>query len=379
MFASKLNNLTGKMEWEFLNEDYDYQQELARAGFADMLHDYERNQKYYEGLKKVIGKLKAENKHVHVLDIGTGTGLLSMMAVACGADKVTAVEAFKPMIQVAKNCLKSNGMHEKVKIIEKRSTEIIFGVDMFEKANVLVTEVFDTELIGEGAISTFTHALENLLEKDCHVIPDHAFMYVQVVESEICRDLNWLNMDGINLKIPLGDERISGDFIYDIQLTEFNKFKEIIDPTMIFKFCFSGVEPLPFSNHKIVKLTAKNNGLTHAVFMWWVLYMDKEEEIILSCAPKWAHHNPNNMQWRDHWMQAIYFPTNYLSVEKNENFSLSCNHDEYSLWFEVAKEKEILNDQEPNVTLSLVSRNRLLQINDIERNQRFLNIFKQIY
>jgi hypothetical protein len=30
------------MEWEFLKEDYDYQQELARAGFADMLHDYER-------------------------------------------------------------------------------------------------------------------------------------------------------------------------------------------------------------------------------------------------------------------------------------------------------------------------------------------------
>jgi protein arginine N-methyltransferase 7 len=186
-------------------------------------------------LKKVIGKLKAENKHVHVLDIGTGTGLLSMMAVACGADKVTAVEAFKPMIQVAKNCLKSNGMHEKVKIIEKRSTEIIFGVDMLEKANVLVTEVFDTELIGEGAISTFTHALENLLEKDCHVIPDHGFMYVQVVDSEICRDLNWLNKDGINLKIPKGDERLSGDFIYDIQLTEFNKFKGIIDPTMIFK------------------------------------------------------------------------------------------------------------------------------------------------
>ena len=30
----------------------------------------------YEGLKKVIGNLKAENKHFHVLDIGTGTGLL---------------------------------------------------------------------------------------------------------------------------------------------------------------------------------------------------------------------------------------------------------------------------------------------------------------
>jgi ribosomal protein L11 methylase PrmA len=31
----------------------------------------------------------------HVLDIGTGTGLLSMMAVECGADSVVACEVNK--------------------------------------------------------------------------------------------------------------------------------------------------------------------------------------------------------------------------------------------------------------------------------------------
>ncbi len=50
----------------------------------------------------MINKLKSENKTVNVLDIGTGTGLLSMMAVRCGADKVTACEAFKPMVNLAK-------------------------------------------------------------------------------------------------------------------------------------------------------------------------------------------------------------------------------------------------------------------------------------
>ena len=34
---------------------------------------------------------------------------------------------------------------------------------MEERANILVTEVFDTELIGEGAISTFNHAHDYLL------------------------------------------------------------------------------------------------------------------------------------------------------------------------------------------------------------------------
>lgn len=36
--------------------------------------------------------------------------------------------------------------------------------DMPERANILVTEVFDTELIGEGAIGTFHHAHERLLQ-----------------------------------------------------------------------------------------------------------------------------------------------------------------------------------------------------------------------
>lgn len=169
------------------------------------------------------------------IDIGTGTGLLSMMAVRCGADKVTACEAFKPMIDVAKKCLASNGMEKKVQIIEKRSTEIKFGVDMIQKANVLVTEVFDTELIGEGAISTFNHALNNLLEKDCHVIPDHGYMFAQVVDSSICHDLNWLNPANIDLKIPKEYENIGGNVIYDIQLSQFDSFKEISEPIKIFK------------------------------------------------------------------------------------------------------------------------------------------------
>lgn len=39
-----------------------------------------------------MAQLKARGQEVRVLDIGTGTGLLSMMAVSCGADVVTACE-----------------------------------------------------------------------------------------------------------------------------------------------------------------------------------------------------------------------------------------------------------------------------------------------
>ena len=107
---------------------------------------------------------------------------------------------------------------------------------MTERANVLVTEVFDTELIGEGAISTFSHALEHLLTSDCHVIPDNAVMYVQVVESSICHDWNWLSLDAkLNVKTPSNYENLAGDSILDVQLAQFSQFKPLTPPLEAFK------------------------------------------------------------------------------------------------------------------------------------------------
>jgi type III protein arginine methyltransferase len=171
-----------------------------------------------------------------VLDIGTGTGLLSMMAVRSGADQVTACETFKPMIQVAKKCIEANGMQNKIKIIEKHSTDISIGEDMPERANVLVAEVFDTELIGEGAIRTFKHALDNLLVKDCYVIPDNATIHVQVVESSMLYKMNWLNLDKYHIKIPQEYMTLAGDAILDVQMDQLNEFKLLSESIDAFKY-----------------------------------------------------------------------------------------------------------------------------------------------
>lgn len=201
-FKQILNPITGRSEWEPQCEDYDYHQEIARAAFADMLHDTERNQKYLKGLKIAIDKVHEQGRQAHVLDIGTGTGILSLFAVQCGADTVTACEAFRPMADCAEKIIEHNGVRHCINIIKKRSTDILVGKngDMPKRANILVTEVFDTELIGEGAIGIFTHAHEHLLESDCIVVPDSATMYAQVVDSPFTLALNMpkllANLDG---------------------------------------------------------------------------------------------------------------------------------------------------------------------------------------
>jgi type III protein arginine methyltransferase len=68
------------------------------------------------------------------------------------------------MAECAAKVIKLNGMQDKIKIVQKHSTDLKVGVDLDRRANILVTEVFDTDLIGEGAIETFRHANTHLLE-----------------------------------------------------------------------------------------------------------------------------------------------------------------------------------------------------------------------
>lgn len=64
---------------------------------------------------------RAAGEEVHVLDIGTGTGLLSMMAAKLGADTVVACEEFRPMAECAERVIRDNGYDGKIKLGETKS------------------------------------------------------------------------------------------------------------------------------------------------------------------------------------------------------------------------------------------------------------------
>ena len=48
------------------------------------------------------------------------------------------------------------------------------------RSSYIIFKVFDTELIGEGAIGTYNHANQDLLTPDRIVVPGRARMYAQV-------------------------------------------------------------------------------------------------------------------------------------------------------------------------------------------------------
>jgi type II protein arginine methyltransferase len=79
-----------------------------------MLLDHERNQAYYNTLKKVI------TSDSIVLDIGSGSGLLSMMASRLGAKSITGVERHPLLCKASREIIKNNNFTN-IDIIEDES------------------------------------------------------------------------------------------------------------------------------------------------------------------------------------------------------------------------------------------------------------------
>ncbi|KAK5642476.1 hypothetical protein RI129_008643 [Pyrocoelia pectoralis] len=401
VFTQKLNPILGENEWESQDEHYDFHQEIARSSFADMLHDTERNQKYYEAIKLAIRKMHGLGRPAKVLDIGTGTGLLSMMAVKCGADSVIACESFSPMSECAQKIVALNNYSDRIKIVNKQSLKLTVGenCDLPEKANILVSEVFDTELIGEGAIITFNHARLELLEDDCIVVPSSSLVYVQVVETPWAQNWNgfkdiYSNDGDLLVQAPIDIKNCPGTAtVHDIQLSQLSRtsFKELIPPHRVARFDWYRKDSYKFlDDSHIIPVKAISDGIAQVVFMWWELVMDTDGKIILSCAPYWAHPlreskinlTSFDVPWRDHWMQAVYYLPKYKSVKEGQDLSLVACRDQFSWWFYL---QSIGIENKNNFVIphcecglhTTHSRTKIGMINDNVRNKKYLSVIEK--
>jgi tetratricopeptide (TPR) repeat protein len=83
-----------------------------------MLNDTNRNDAFEAAIKAAVTASST------VLDIGTGTGLLAMMASRAGAAKVTGCESVGVLAQTATKNVNQNEFQDRVSIIHKRSQDL---------------------------------------------------------------------------------------------------------------------------------------------------------------------------------------------------------------------------------------------------------------
>uniref|UniRef100_A0A8C1T8T1 Protein arginine methyltransferase 7 n=1 Tax=Cyprinus carpio TaxID=7962 RepID=A0A8C1T8T1_CYPCA len=361
-FCGRANPTTGALDWVEESEEYDYHQEIARSCYADMLHDKDRNEKYYEGIRAAVSRVKARGERVVVLDIGTGTGLLSMMAVTAGADYCYAIEVFKPMAQAATCIVERNGFSDKIKVINKHSTEVTVGPDgdMQERANILVTELFDTELIGEGALPSYEHAHMHLVQAGCEAVPHRATIYAQLVESDMLwkwSQLQPIEVDGNKLLPPPAVVKCAGaPSVCDIQLSQVppESFTPLGPICTMFSVDFS--KPVSSAAQSYTaQFKAQTSGRAQVVLSWWDIDMDPDGNIVCTMAPSWNYSDPRTYPVSTGYTH-IYYVNKTFILDVINRFRPCCTCQAHLVW----------------------TRPRFGELNDEQRTESYVNALRSV-
>ncbi len=140
---------------------------VAPAWHFPMMADAARNDAYDQALRRAAPGRR-------VLDIGSGSGLLAMMAARAGAARVTTCEVVPAIAAAAREIIRVNGLTDSIALHAKRSDQLRIGHEMWARANLLVTETFSSGLLSESVLPTVEHAREHLLTPDAVVIPCRA-------------------------------------------------------------------------------------------------------------------------------------------------------------------------------------------------------------
>jgi tetratricopeptide (TPR) repeat protein len=291
---------------------------IAPIWHVPMMNERERNQAYLDGLKMAdIGSADL------VFEIGTGSGLLSMMAARLGAKAVVTCEAKRTVAGIANEVVKNNGYGNVITVLPKMSNQVVLGADLHRKADVLIHEIFSSELLNEGVLPAIEDAKARLLKPDAKIIPGRAAIMIALVGGE-----------AVGNHVHCGKS-------FGFDLSEFNKtqptkvplYREDLRPDMLsddleaFEFNFQNDSEFPAKSFEHT-LTATKDGKCYGLIQWIKLDFG---------AGLTFENHPLEPKETSNWQHLIYKFKEPVSVQKGDRLIIRALHDRSRLWFDLLK------------------------------------------
>jgi type II protein arginine methyltransferase len=290
--------------------------DVVPAWHFAMMDDHARNAAYDAAIRRVVpGK--------RVLDIGTGGGLLAMMAARAGAATVTACEAVSVIADRAREIVAQNGYSDRIDVIGRPSTELAAGRDFAQRAEVLVTETFASALIGEGILPTLEHAHQHLLTADAAIIPASGSVIGYLAGGDTLKGMLFVE------KIAGFDLSPFNDFAPAILVASLDSVPHEIlsDDVELLRFDFK-TRNFPMTN-RAMQMTATKAGICVGVAQWIRLQLDSETAYDNRPAP--------NAGYNGHWAHLVHRFSRAVHVQPGDVVSIIVRHDRLQVNVDLAE------------------------------------------
>jgi type II protein arginine methyltransferase len=291
--------------------------QLVPLWHVPMMNEHERNQAYQDGLRAIVTPEKV------VFEVGTGSGLLAMMAARLGAKKVFTCEAVPLIAETPRKIVERNGFADRITVLAKPSHAVQLGPDMPARADVLVHEIFSSELLGEHVLPAIEDAKRRLLAPGGDVLPGAASIMIALVGGEtLGRYLHVGQSFGFDL----------GDF-NGIHPTKVPLYREDLAPVLLsedvaaFRFDFRKDASFP-ADSRTLDIRASADGLCYGVIQW--IHVELGEGIAFE-------NHPSRPRAVTNWQQTIYGFGEPIRLAAGSIVSVRALHDRSRPWFELIR------------------------------------------
>ena len=271
------------------------------AGYSihsEMLKDHSRTESYRDYIYKNPDLFKDKN----VLDIGCGTGILSMFCAKSGAGNVTAVDN-SSIAEKAKIIVKSNGLNNVINVVRGKVEE----VELSEKSyDIIISEWMGYALLFESMLDSVLEARDKYLKPDGLMIPNRCSMSIAAVsdmKSYQSRIRYWDNVYEFDMTCMVEDiikEAVVGTVLEKHVISTECGFKHI-------DIQLAKVSDLEFTNDFTLEIS-KTSKLT-ALVCYFACFFDGEHSIVLDTSP---------FSEDTHWMQTSLNLTTPVDVQDKD-------------------------------------------------------------
>merc|ERR1719272_300982 len=133
-----------------------------------------------------------------VLDVGCGTGILSMFAAKAGAKHVYALD-MSTIITSARQIVKDNGLADKITLIKGKCEEIELPV---KNVDIIISEWMGYALLYESMLPSVLHARDKWMNPDGIMMPDCVTIRLSGIEDAEYKQAKidwWDNVYGFDM------------------------------------------------------------------------------------------------------------------------------------------------------------------------------------